>query len=82
MLAMKHKNLVNAIKWKKRKQPNMKEKIYHQQGEKTLIYQEKREEPSRQRAKTDDLNLDGQKIVSCPSRAGAKTKQGSENSMH
>lgn len=56
----------------------MKEKIYHQQGEKTLIYQEKREEPSRQRAKTDDLNPDGQKIVSCPSRAGAKTKQGSE----
>ena len=32
----------DAIKWKKRKQPKMKEKIYHQQGEKRLTYQEKK----------------------------------------
>ena len=44
------------------------------------LNQKEQADPSRRRAKTADLNLSGQKIVLWPSRAGAKTKEGSGNS--
>lgn len=41
---------------------------------------QEKHEPSKHRTKTADLNLKGQKIVSWPGRAGAKTNEELENS--